>query len=79
MAGGVRGGVVVDDVGGDVIAVALCEVVLSRTRNHRRDQCLVSGGAMSNAHAPANESVPIIETATLKAVLNAVQIMSVLG
>ena len=50
------GGVVVADVMADVIAVALCEVVLSRTRNHRRDQCLVSGGAISNAHAPANES-----------------------
>ena len=64
MASGVCGGVVVDDVGGDVVAVALCEVVLSRTRNHRRDQCLVRGGAISNVHAPANESVPIIDTAT---------------
>ena len=67
------GGVV---VAGDVVAVALCEVVLSRTRNHRRDQCLVSGGAISKAHAPANESVPIIETATLKAEFKAVLIMS---
>ena len=64
------------DVWGDVTAVVLFEVVLSRTRNHRRDQCLVSSGAISNVHAPANESAPIIDTATLKAVLNAVQIMS---
>ncbi len=75
MASGVRGGV----CGGVVVAVALCEVVLSRTRNHRRDQCLVRGGAINNAHAPANETVPIIKTATLKAVLNAVQIMSARG
>ena len=47
-------------VAGDVVAVALCEVVLSRTRNHRRDQCLVRCGAISNVHAPANESVPTL-------------------
>ena len=52
------------DVWGDVTAVVLFEVVLSRTRNHRRDQCFVSGGEISNVHAPANESVPIIDTAT---------------
>ncbi len=62
VASGVCGGVVVDDVGGDVIAVAFSEVVPSRTRNHRRDQCLVSGGAISKAHAPANESVPTINS-----------------
>ncbi len=75
MASGVCVGVVVDDVVGDVIAVALSEVVLSRTRNHRRDQCLVSGGAIRNAHAPANESAPIIDTATSRTVA----LMSVLG
>ena len=83
MASGVcRIGVVVDvagDVCGDVIAVALSEVVPSRTRNHRRDQCLVRGGAISNVHAPANESVPIIRTTTLRVALKAVQIMSVPG
>ena len=72
MASGVcRTGVVVDVVGGvfgDVIAVALCNVVPSRTRNHWRDQCLVRGGAISNAHAPANENVPIIDTATSRTV-----------
>ena len=72
MASGVRRGVVAADVAGgvigDVIAVALCEVAPSRTRNHRRDQCLVSGGAISNAHAPANESVSIIDTATSRTV-----------
>ncbi len=68
MASGVCGGVVVDDVGCDVIAVAFSEVVPSRTRNHRRDQCLVRGGAISNAHAPANESAPIIDTATSRTV-----------
>ena len=68
MASGVcRTGVVVD-VMADVISVALCEVVLSRIRNHRRDQCLVSGGAISNVHAPANESAPIIDTATSRTV-----------
>ena len=71
MASGVRG----DVVAGDVIAVVLFEVVLSRTRNHRRDQCLVRGGAISNAHAPANESAPIIDTATSRTVA----LMSVLG
>ena len=82
MASGVRGGVgagdVVGDVVGDVIAVALIEVVPSRTRNHRRDQCLVRGGAISNVHAPAKESVPTNRTRTLKAVLKTAQIMSVL-
>ncbi len=68
MAGGVRGGV----VGG----VAVTDVVPSRTRNHRCDQCLVIGGAISNVHAPANETVPTIKTAKLKAVLKAVRIMS---
>ena len=62
-------------VAGDVVAVALCGVVPSRTRNHRRDQCLVRGGAISNVHAPANESVPIIRTTTLRVALKAVQIM----
>ena len=71
MAGGVRVGV----VGGVVVT----DVVPSRTRNHRRDQCLVRGGAISNVHAPANESVPIIRTTTLRVALKAVQIMSVLG
>ena len=70
MASGVcRTGVAVDvggDVGGDVIAVAFSEVVSSRTRNHRRDQCLVSGGAISKAHAPANETVPTISVSALK-------------
>ena len=65
-------------IAGDVVAVALSEVVLSRTRNHRRDQCLVSSGAISNVHAPANESVPIIDTATSRTALKAVQIMSVI-
>ena len=78
MASGVRGGVVAGDVVGDVTAVALCEVVPSRTRNHRRDQCLVSSGAISNVHAPAKESVPIIDTATSRTALKAVQIMSVI-
>ena len=82
MASGVcRIGVVVDvagDVCGDVIAVALSEVVPSRTRNHRRDQCLVRGGEISNVHAPANESVPTNRTRTLKAVLKTAQIMSVI-
>ena len=76
MASGVcRTGVAVDvggDVGVDVIAVAFSEFVSSRTRNHRRDQCLVSGGAISNVHAPANESVPIIRTTTLRVALKAV-------
>ena len=76
MASGVRGGVVAGDVVGDVIAVALCEVVPSRTRNHRRDQCLVSGGAISNVHAPANETVPTIRTTTLSMALKAAPIMS---
>ena len=69
-------------VGGDVGmakvdagAVVLCEVVQSRTRNHRRDQCLVSSGAMNNAHAPANESVPTMRTTTSKTVLKAAKIM----
>ena len=66
MASGVRGGVVagdvVGDVVGDVIAVALCEVVPSRTRNHLLDQCLVRGGVISKAHAPATESVPTMRT-----------------
>ncbi len=71
MASGVRG----DVVAGDVIAVAFSEVALSRTRNHRRDQCLVSGGAKSNVHAPANETVPTINnTASRTAAF-----MSVLG
>ena len=65
-------------IAGDVVAVALSEVVPSRTRNHRRDQCLVNGGAISNVHAPANESVPIIDTATSRTALKAVQIMSVI-
>ena len=77
MASGVRGGVVVGDVGGDVvadvvvdvIAVVLSEVVPSRRRNHRRDQCLVRGGAISNVHAPANESVPTNRTPTSKLAL----------
>ena len=78
MASGVRRGVVADVViaivdGG---AVALCEVVLSRTRNHRRDQCLVRGGAISNVHAPANETVPTIRTTTLSMALKAAPIMS---
>ena len=68
--------VVVVDVVGDVIAVALSEVVPSRTRNHRRDQCLVRGGAISNVHAPATESVPTIRTTTLRMASKAVQIMS---
>ena len=76
MASGVCRIDVVVDVVGDVIAVALCKVVPSRTRNHRRDQCLVRGGAISSVHAPATESVPIIRTATSKAVLKAAQIMS---
>ncbi len=71
MVGGVCGA----DVVCEVVAVALCEVVLSRTRNHRRDQCLVRGGAISNAHAPANEIAPIIDTATSRTVA----LMSVLG
>ena len=75
-SGGVVMAEVVGDVVGDVVAVALCKVVPSRTRNQRRDQCLVSGGAISNAHAPANETVPTIKTATLNAVLKAVRIMS---
>ena len=62
MASGVRGGV----VAGEVVAVALCEVVPSRIRNHRRDQCLVSGDAISKAHAPANETVPTISVSALK-------------
>ncbi len=71
MVGGVCGA----DVVCEVVAVALCEVVLSRTRNHRRDQCLVSGGAISKVHAPANERVPTINnTASRTAAL-----MSVLG
>ena len=79
MASGVRRGVVADVViaivdGGVVV---LCEVVQSRTRNHRRDQCLVSGGVMSNAHAPANESVPTMRTTTSNTVLKAAKIMSV--
>ena len=69
MASGVcRIGVVVD-VAGDVVSEDLSEVVLSRTRNHRRDQCLVRGGAISNAHAPANESVPTNRTPTSKLAL----------
>ena len=73
MASGVcRTGVAVDvggDVGVDVIAVAFSEFVSSRTRNHRRDQCLVSGGAISKAHAPANETVPTNRTPTSKLAL----------
>ncbi len=69
-------GDVVGEVVGDVVAVALCKVAPSRTRNHRRDQCLVIGGAIAKAHAPANETVPTIKTAKLKAVLKAVRIMS---
>ena len=67
MAGGVRMG--------DVVAVALCEVVPSRTRIHRLDQCLVRGGVISKAHAPANESVPTMRTTTLSAMLKTAQIM----
>ena len=70
MAGGVRVG--------DVVAVALSGVVPSRTRNHRLDQCLVRGGVISKAHAPANESVPTMRTTTLSAVLKTAQIMSVI-
>jgi hypothetical protein len=49
---------------GVVGGVVVTDVAPSRTRNHRRDQCFVSGGAISNVHAPANESAPIIDTAT---------------
>ena len=67
MAGGVRVGV----VGGVVVT----DVAPSRTRNHRLDQCLVRGGVISKAHAPANESVPTMRTTTLSAVLKTAQIM----
>ena len=77
MAGGVcRIGVVVV-AAGEAVAVALCEVVPSRTRNHRLDQCLVRGGVISKAHAPANESVPTMRTTTLSAMLKTAQIMIV--
>ena len=61
---------------GVVGGVVVTDVAPSRTRNHRRDQCLVRCGAISKAHAPANESVPTIKAATLKPVLKTAQIMS---
>ena len=70
MAGGVRVGV----VGGVVVT----DVAPIRTRNHRLDQCLVRGGVISKAHAPANESVPTMRTTTLSAVLKTAQIMIVI-
>ena len=63
---------------GVVGGVVVTDVAPSRTRNHRRDQCLVRGGVISKTHAPANESVPTNRTRTLKAVLKTAQIMSVI-
>jgi hypothetical protein len=64
--GGVDGAAVVGGVLGDVMAVALWDVVPSRARNHLRVQCLVSSGAMMSTDAPAKESVPMISVSELK-------------
>jgi hypothetical protein len=51
---------------GVVGGVVVTDVAPSRTRNHRLDQCLVRGGVISKALAPANESVPMISISALK-------------